>query len=279
MHPTLFQIGPVTIYSYGFFLAVGYLLATYIFWREGKRQGYSEEKLIDFSVATLIAAILGGRFFYTLINFRILSTNWTKVLAFWEGGFAYYGSFFAVFIISLFLIRKWKWSFFQIADIGALAVLSAFVVGKIGSFLSGNDYGKLTGLPWGVTFDFLEGSRHPVQIYEALFGLILLLLLYRYYKFNISRPASLRSGGVFLYFLFFSSLGRLIFEQFRADSTFVGPFQLASLFSFSIAIVSLLALYYYQFRNLRNDVHSLSKYLLGITLRFKNPLRRRPKYG
>lgn len=51
MYPILFQLGPVTIYSYGFFLALAYLAATYILWREGKKQGFQEEKLIDLSIA------------------------------------------------------------------------------------------------------------------------------------------------------------------------------------------------------------------------------------
>lgn len=275
MYPVLLKLGPITIYSYGFFLALAYLLATYVFWREGKKQGYQEEKLIDFSVATLVAAIVGGRILYTILNFNIFSTNPIRILFFWEGGFAYFGSLIAVLIIGSLLVRKWRWSFFQVADFGSLAVLLAFVVGKIGSFLYGNDYGSLTKLPWGVNFLFLEGSRHPTQIYEALFSLILLVLLYRFYKTNISRLGQLRSGAVFFYFLLFSSLGRFVFENFRGDSSYLGPFRFASLFSFAVALLALVVIYFYQFRNLTTDIKTISKYVLGVTLRFKNPLPKR----
>ncbi len=275
MYPTLLHLGPVTIYSYGFFLSIAYLLATYVFWREGKKQGYQEEKLIDFSVIALVAAIFGGRLLYSLLNLNIFTADPIKVLFFWEGGFAYFGSFVAVMLAGSFLIRKWRWSFLQIADIGSLAVLVAIIVGKIGSFLSGNDYGSLTSLPWGVSSVFLEGSRHPVQLYEALFNLVLLIILYKFYKSNISRVGQLRSGAVFFYFLFFNNLGRLVLESFRGDSSYLGPFRFASLFSFAVALLALVVIYFYQFRNLSGDIRTISKYVLGIKLRLRIPLPKR----
>ena len=73
MLPILFKLGPITIYSFGFFLTLAYLAATFILWREGKRQGYNEEKLLDLSVISLIAALVGGRIYYVLINFHQFS--------------------------------------------------------------------------------------------------------------------------------------------------------------------------------------------------------------
>jgi len=273
MFPILFKLGPITIYSYGFFLALAYLTATYLFWKEGKRQGYQEEKLIDFSVASLVAAIIGGRVLYSLINSHTFAENPFKIFFFWEGGFAYFGSFLAVLLAGVFLIRKWRWSFFQIADIGSLSVLAAIVVAKIGAFLSGNDYGSLTRLPWGVRVFFLEGTRHPTQLYEATFNLILLIFLYRFYKKNIMRETKIRSGAVFLYFLVFNNLGRFILENFRGDSSYLGPFRFAALISFTLALLAVVIIYFYQFRDLSEDIRKVSRYLLGVKLKFRSPLK------
>lgn len=277
MYPILFKFGPVIIYSYGFFLAFAYLAATYVFWKEAKKQGYQEEKLLDFSVVSLVAAIVGGRIFYILINSQYFfdSGNFKKIFFFWEGGFAYYGSFILVLFFGTYLIRKWKWSFLQIADIASLAVLLATFFGKIGSFLSGNDFGSLTKLPWDVTFPLLEGKRHPVQLYEALVALALLIALYIYYKKNTTRAYKLKSGAVFFYFLFFSSVSRLILEQFRGDSTYLGPVKIAQVFAFVIALFALFSLYYFQFRNFSTDRSRVSHYLLGISSKLKVPLRKK----
>ncbi len=264
MYPILFRLGPVTIYSYGFFLAVAYLVATYILWREGKKQGYQEEKLIDFSIANLIAALVGGRLFYALINFHTFQGNLKSILYFWEGGFAYYGSALAVGLVSIYLLRRWRWSILAIADIGALAILGATTFAKIGSFLAGNDYGTLTSLPWGVTMVYLEGKRHPVQLYEVFFTLILFIVLYRFYKKRLTAGANYRSGETFLYFLFWVSLGRFALEFFRGDSTYIGPIKLANIFSLLLAVVSVFSLYFYQYRNFHYDRTHLGKYLFGL---------------
>lgn len=263
MYPVLFNFGPLTIYSYGFFLALAFLVATYVFWREGKKQGYQEEKLLDFSIISLLAALVGGRILYVLINFEQFSGNFGRILYFWEGGFAYFGSLVVVFAVGIFFIRRWRWSFLQIADIGSLAVLAAIVVAKIGSFLSGNDYGTNTSLPWGVTFSYLEGSRHPVQLYEAFYALVLLFFLYTNYKKSITSQA-FRSGATFFYFLFFSSLGRFFFEFVRGDSSFLGPVKLANVLSLVLCALAVFSLYFYQFRNFTNDRHNLTKYFFGL---------------
>lgn len=270
MYPVLFTFGPVTIYSYGFFLALAYLVATYIFWKEGKKQGYQEEKLLDFSILALIAALVGGRIFYIILHFEIFKTDFRKMFYFWEGGFAYFGSLVLVFLVASYLIRKWRWSFLQIADIGALSVLVATFVAKIGSLLSGNEYGTLTNLPWGVSFSYLEGQRHPVQIYEALFALVLFFSLLRLYRRNI-KSINFRSGAVFFYFLFFSSIGRFIFEFLRGDSSYLFGIKLANILSFVLAAFALFSIYFYQFRNFEEDRAKVSKYLFGL----RRPFRRR----
>lgn len=263
MYPVLFNLGPITIYSYGFFLALAYLWGTYVLWKEGKKQGYQEEKLIDFSIVTLVGALVGGRLLYVLINFEQFSSDLKKIFYFWEGGFAYYGSLVFVFSVGVYFIRRWRWSFLQIADIGTLAVLVALVIAKIGSFLSGNDYGSLTNLPWGVRFAYLEGLRHPVQLYEAFFSLILFLVLFKLYKKNIN-STNFRSGAIFFYFLLFSSLGRFFIEFFRGDSSFIGPVKLANILSFALAASALFSLYFYQFRDFGKDRSNLSKYIFGL---------------
>lgn len=272
MYPVLFNLGPITVYSYGFFLAFAYLAATYVFWKEGKKQGYQEEKLLDFSIIALVAALIGGRILYVFINFEQFSRQFSRIIFFWEGGFAYYGSLILVFLAGTYFVRKWRWSFLQIADIGALSVLVAIIIAKIGSFLSGNDYGTLTSLPWGVKFSYLEGSRHPVQLYEAFFALILILLLYKSYKKSLN-SADFRSGAVFFYFLFFSNLGRFVFEFFRGDSSFFGAIKLANILSFVLAAIALFSLYFYQFRNIAEDKRKITKYFLGFS-RGRRPFRR-----
>ncbi|HSX57751.1 MAG TPA: prolipoprotein diacylglyceryl transferase [Candidatus Saccharimonadales bacterium] len=264
MYPILFKVGPITAYSYGFFLALAFAAATYIIWREGKKQGFQEEKLMDFSIANLLAAVIGGRIYYAIINFHLFASDLRTILYFWEGGFAFYGSAIAVALVSIFLLRRWRWSILAIADIGALAIMAATILAKIGSFLAGNDYGSLTRLPWGVVLVNLEGKRHPVQLYEALFTLILFIVLYRFYKKRLKEPSTYRAGETFLYFLFWSSVGRFIFEFFRGDSTYLLGVKLGNIASFLLAVLAGFSLYFYQFRDFSADRAKAGKYGFGL---------------
>ena len=101
MLPVLLDIGPITIYSFGFFLALSYLVGTFVFWKLGKKQGYNEEKLLDLSVISLIAALVGGHLYFVILNFSLFRDNLVSILHVWQGGFAYHGSLAAVFLAGL----------------------------------------------------------------------------------------------------------------------------------------------------------------------------------
>lgn len=267
MLPILFEIGPITIYSFGLFLTLGYLAATFILWREGKRQGYNDEKLLDLSVISLVAALVGGRIYFVLLNPSLFSEEPINSLAFWQGGFAYHGALIAVLIIGAYFVRRWKWSFFQVADISSLSASAALVLGKIGAFLAGLDFGKETSLPWGVNFPGLIGLRHPVQLYEAAgYFIILVFLLILYYR-NLT-SSEMKSGKVFFSFLISTSLVRLGLEVFRADSLVVFSIPLALLTSLIIALISIVALYYFHIREFRDDAKRILTGLLGFNTRF-----------
>ena len=263
MLPILFKIGPVTVYSWGFFLVLAYLAATFILWREGKRQGYNEEKLLDLSIISLVAALVGGRAAFVLLNLHLFQEEPLSALYFWQGGFAYLGAFFAVLFVDFYFVRAWKWSFFQVADIGSLSAAAALVLGKIGAFLAGVDFGKVTTLPWAVGFPSLIGLRHPVQLYEAVAFFLIFAFLYLAYFRNIL-SANMKSGKVFVYFLILSSLAKGFIEFFRAESARLGTWPFTSIVSFVIAMVGLFALYYFQIRDLRGDARSISRTVFGF---------------
>lgn len=266
MLPILFQLGPLTIYSYGFFLTLSYIIATFILWREGKRQGYQEEKLLDLSLISLIAALIGGRLYYSIFHFNLFRDDLLSALVFWEGGLSFYGALFGVLLVGILIARAWKWPFFQIADIAALAGLAAFAIGKVGAFLAGVDFGTPTSLPWAVEFTNLLGARHPVQLYEAGAAAALFFMFKKFYEGNL-KSKDIKSGKNFLLAVFLFALSRLFFEFFRADSTYIAGIKSAQIVSFIVAIFAFTALYYFRYRDLQKDLENFLKFILSINSR------------
>lgn len=275
MLPILFQVGPIQVYSYGFLLTLAYLAGTFVFWREGRKRGFNEEKLLDLSILTLIGALIGGRALYVLLNWSYFQEDMISVFYFWQGGFAYFGALGVGFFVVLYFVRNWKWPFFQIADLGALAVSLSFSIGKIGSFLAGTDYGTQTDLPFGIVFPNLVGARHPVQLYEAAASLLIFLVLLRVYFNNISKSGEIRSGRVFFDWIIFSALARFFFEYFRADSTYFSGVALAQILSLILASIGLVGIYYFGLRNFRTDLRIFLKRVSGLDFKIRKRLLRR----
>lgn len=278
MVPILFQLGPITIYSYGFFLTLAYIVGTFIFWREGQRQGYQGEKLLDLSLIGLLAALVGGRLYFALFNFDLVQKNPLSAIAFWEGGLSFYGALFGVLIAGFILTKRWKWPFFQVADFAALAGLAALAVGKIGTFFAGVSYGTTTNLPWAVEFPNLLGARHPVQFYEAAAVLVLLFFFKNLYEKGLVSK-EVKSGRVFLWAVFSVASTRFFFEFFRADSYYIFGVKEAQIVSFLVAAAALFALYYLRLRSLQEDFENSLKFILSVNRRVLRRLGILPKWN
>jgi len=165
---------------------------------------------------------------------------------FWTGGQAEYGGLVAGTLAAIVLLRLRGLAVSLYADAMAPAMALGVAVGRIGCFLNGDDFGKVSHLPWAVRF--LPGTEayadhvargwitpnaayslpvHPVQIYCSLFWLGLFVVL-------LSVPAGL-SGRRFGVLMVGHGAGRLIEQSFRGDfQTLVGAFSLTQLISFAV---------------------------------------------
>ncbi len=127
-------------------------------------------------VGLLIGARLGYVLFYNLP--RYMEAPW-EVFAIWHGGMSFHGGLLGMIVSGGWYARRKRAPFFELADIGALAAPIGLMLGRIGNFINGELYGRVTTLPWGMIFPAGGGMpRHPSQLYEAilegpvLFGLL-----------------------------------------------------------------------------------------------------------
>ena len=137
----------------------------------------------------------------------------------WQGGMSFHGAVIGViFLTYIFSIKK-KISAFYFLDLVALSAPIGIFFGRIANFINSELYGKETDMFWSVKFLLIDNlSRHPSQIYEAIFeGLILFIIL----NFFISKGGK-RDGYVSSLFLIFYSIFRFLIEFTREPDAHIG---------------------------------------------------------
>jgi phosphatidylglycerol:prolipoprotein diacylglycerol transferase len=241
MHPILIEIGPLTIHSYGFFIAAGFLLGMWLAMREAPKYDLNPQFVPDLTFYLIVSAIVGSRILYVLLDPRPFVDNPLLAFQFWKGGLVFVGGIAAAVATAWVVIRVkgepfWKW-----ADAFAPAIAGGQFVGRIGCLMAGCCYGKPTDLPWALTFSHpqslapLHIPLHPTQIYHSLAGLITCIILL---AVRSKLPGSGQRFGLFLLcFAFF----RFSIELFRGDFRgTVGPLsltQVAAIIIFSLGLV------------------------------------------
>lgn len=217
MHPILFKIGQISIYTYGFFIAMGFLTGILLAKREALRVGEDPEKVMDLAFYILIAAIVGSRLFYVVTNPKAFLTDPLEVFRIWNGGLVFYGGFIFAGIAALIYFKKRKLHLCKTADILAPSLAIGHFLGRLGCFFAGCCYGKVCNLPWAVTFTHPDSlaplgvSLHPTQLYSAVNNLVifgLVWLLRHFKKFD---------GQIFWTYVLLYGITRSFIEMFRGD--------------------------------------------------------------
>ncbi|MBU0545336.1 MAG: prolipoprotein diacylglyceryl transferase [Proteobacteria bacterium] len=217
MFPVLLKIGPISIFTYGFFIAIGFLAGIFLATKEAKRLGADPEKIMDLCFYILIAAIFGSRLFYVVTSPEIFLKDPVEILKVWNGGLVFYGGFIAALITGIIYLRAKNIPVWKTADIMAPSVALAHFFGRIGCFFAGCCYGKYCDLPWAVTFNHTDSLAptgiplHPTQLYSALNNLAIFFLLWFF------RKRKKYDGQIFWMYVLLYGITRPVIETFRAD--------------------------------------------------------------
>ena len=217
MYPILFKIGPLTIHTYGALVAVGFLVGLSLAVKLAKKQGIPGEKILDLGVYLLVSAIIGSRLLFVLIEYKYYIKNPLNIFKLWEGGLVFFGGLLAALPVAIFYLRKNAIPLWSTLDIFAPAIAIGHAIGRLGCFSAGCCHGKITYLPWGITFIHPESLAirgiplHPTQLYEAFseFMVFIFLLLWQRHKSY--------DGELFGLYILLYSLSRFIIEFFRGD--------------------------------------------------------------
>ncbi|MDX1595155.1 MAG: prolipoprotein diacylglyceryl transferase [Gammaproteobacteria bacterium] len=180
--PVAIQIGPLAVRWYGLMYLVGFLLAWWLGRRRARRSGLlGPEQVDDLIFYAALGVILGGRFGYVIFyGFEQLLADPLYLLRIWEGGMSFHGGLLGVLVAAWLFGRKHGLGFFGVTDFVAPLVPLGLAAGRIGNFVNGELWGRVSDVPWAMVFPGAGPSpRHPSQLYEAfLEGFVLFALLW-----------------------------------------------------------------------------------------------------
>jgi len=213
MHPTFFEIGPVTIKSYGVLVATAFFVGFYLLHREAKRKNFYPDKILDLELWILIFGIIGARLLHVLVNIGYYRNAPLEILLVWHGGLAVYGGIlFAIAALWISIVRN-KMPLLKTADFIIPYVALGQSIGRIGCFLNGCCFGRpVTGSFPGVMFPGEGILRYPTQLYSSLALLAIFVFL------NLAKGKNLRTGFVFGFYLLLYSAQRFSIDILRGDT-------------------------------------------------------------
>lgn len=236
LDPIAFTLGPLTVHWYGIILGLGALAGLMLAIQEGKRFGITPDFFLDLLLYGVPSAIIVARIYYVAFKWDYYRDHPGEIIQIWNGGIAIYGALIGALICGFIYAKAKGYPFIRIVDICAPSLLVGQMIGRWGNFMNQEAYGGPTNedflrhtlhLPDFIVDQMYIGGiyRHPTFLYESLWSLVGLLIIFVIRRFNF-----LRTLELFSFYIIWYSIGRFFIEALRTDSlAFQGPDWLASL--------------------------------------------------
>src|SRR5260370_18378095 len=124
----------IPIHTYGILVAGGFLVAMTLAARAAQRSGLDKDKVLDLSFGILVAAMIGSRVLFIVVNWDEYAHDLLGIFEFWKGGLVFYGGFIGAVLFSIWYMRRNRMSFFPYAHALAPPVAIGQALGPLGCF-------------------------------------------------------------------------------------------------------------------------------------------------
>jgi phosphatidylglycerol:prolipoprotein diacylglycerol transferase len=223
MHPVLFHLFGLTIYSYGVLVAAGVLLGMTYGRKISPRVGVNPDSFWNMGIYAIIVALVLAKVWLVVSEWGYYSAHLGEIFSFqtFQSGGAFYGGIVGAILTIVLYTHYQKMPLISVMDVSAASLPLGHAIGRLGCFAAGCCYGKATMVPWGVEFTNPTAQQiagtplgvhlHPTQLYEATAEFVNFLIIY-----GMVRKQSFKGQLLGTYFLLYG-LERGVIEFFRGD--------------------------------------------------------------
>jgi phosphatidylglycerol---prolipoprotein diacylglyceryl transferase len=236
MYPEILTIGPITLYSFGAMMGIGFLVAANLTGRELHRKGLDPDIASSLLFATAIGGIAGSRA-WAIFNDWSLLTNAPLQALLGGAGFVWYGGLIGGAVAATLVFWRHGIPWLRGADCVAPGLVLGQAIGRLGCHLAGDgDWGAVTEVPWGVAYreaiigwPHPEGVLvHPTPLYEAAAYTVSFALMWA------ARRRLPADGSVFALYLLSAPAARFVIEFYRINPPVFAGLTQAQLFSIGL---------------------------------------------
>ena len=219
MYPIILQLGPITIYSFGVLMAVGFYVGASLAAAEYRRRGGDAEQMWSLLVWVFIGGLVGSKLLSVAADLPAFFADPIGNLLS-GSGFVWYGGLIGGFGTAFLLSKRYRIKMSTLVDCSALGLPIGQAIGRLGCHVAGDgDWGVVTELPWGVAYtnaiigwDYPEGTTvHPTPLYEAAAYTAVFAILWKL------RTRNLPPGVLFSLYLVGNATARFLVEFIRIN--------------------------------------------------------------
>ncbi len=225
-------LGPIPVRAYALCILVGIILAVKIAEYRWRQRGGRPGSIIDVTGYAVPAGIIGARLYHVATSWEVYfgadGRPW-DALKIWQGGLGIWGAIAGGALGAYVACRRMGLSYSKFADAVAPGIAVGQAVGRLGNWFNNELYGGPTALPWGLRVyewdsstgqavrvggepQVVAGLRHPTFAYEALWCLLIALIIVL-----LDRQFRLEGGRIFALYVMLYTLGRFGIERLRVD--------------------------------------------------------------
>jgi len=256
INPIALKIGPVQVHYYGLMYLAAFVTVYLLIQSRIKHESIklSKDAIDNYFLWVIVTLFIGSRSGYVLFYnlsyylkhpFEIILpfdiNNGFRYIGLY--GMSYHGALIGIIAASVIFCRKFKLNFWLLADLLTPAVPLGYTFGRLGNFINGELYGRVTRVPWGMYFplDSSHQLRHPSQLYEALFeGVFLFIILW-----SLRKRVRI-SGALFSLYLIGYGVVRFFLEFFREPDQqlgfVLGQFTMGQILCFTMILLGIIIL-------------------------------------